>query len=55
VDLKAILRGQAMGAVGTGDLISTEERLKGAFGTCVTMKPDVHSFRGNKAMNRIGG
>jgi cyclic pyranopterin phosphate synthase len=62
VDLKAILRekreatslkSEGLGA--EGDLVSLQERLLEAFGGCVTMKPETHSFRGNKAMNRIGG
>ncbi len=62
VDLKPILRGKTEGGgeksevVGAaGDLVGLQERLLGAFGSCVTMKPETHSFRGNKAMNRIGG
>jgi hypothetical protein len=31
------------------------ERLLQAFTSCVVMKPETHSFHGNKAMNRIGG
>ncbi len=53
VDLKPILRGGDLGE--SGNLRSAQERLLEAFSSCVTMKPDSHSFRGNKAMNRIGG
>ena len=48
VDLKPILRG-------TSTLIRTKERIKDAMITCVKLKPQTHSFHGNKAMNRIGG
>jgi cyclic pyranopterin phosphate synthase len=62
VDLKKILRGeseagsQKLEELGEdGELVSIEERLLEAFSTCVVMKPETHSARGNKAMNRIGG
>jgi molybdenum cofactor biosynthesis enzyme MoaA len=69
IDLKPLLRGgnQVMGIrnqelggkteeVGDGgDLKSVHERLMEAFTSCVVMKPETHSFHGNKAMNRIGG
>jgi GTP 3',8-cyclase len=63
VDLKPFLRSQESEdrsqkteAVGEGgDLESVQQRLLGAFGACVTMKPETHSQHGNKAMNRIGG
>jgi molybdenum cofactor biosynthesis enzyme MoaA len=54
VDLKRILRGNE-GMSNAGDLASRREQLRAAFTTCVAMKPETHSFRGNKAMNRIGG
>jgi len=53
VDLKPILRGDS--TLHDGNLESLEARLLAAFGSCVTMKPETHSFHGNKAMNRIGG
>jgi cyclic pyranopterin phosphate synthase len=53
VDLKPVLRGAELAA--SGDLRSVHERLLGAFTSCVVMKPETHSFHGNKAMNRIGG
>jgi cyclic pyranopterin phosphate synthase len=55
VDLKEILRPAAGAAMAGGNLVSVGEQLLGAFATCVTMKPDTHSWHGNKAMNRIGG
>ena len=59
VDLKTILRKaqheDTNARSDTKNLEGIEERLQQAFGACVTMKPEVHSFRGNKAMNRIGG
>jgi cyclic pyranopterin phosphate synthase len=48
VDLKPILRG-------TPSTTSTQERIQEAMTTCVKLKPKIHSFHGNKAMNRIGG
>jgi cyclic pyranopterin phosphate synthase len=53
VDLKPILRTPSLAT--SGDLESLQSRLLSAFGSCVTMKPETHSFHGNKAMNRIGG
>lgn len=38
-----------------GDLQSRESSILRAMTDCVTFKPLVHSFHGNKAMNRIGG
>ena len=38
-----------------GDIESMSSRLLGAFSSCVVMKPETHSFHGNKAMSRIGG
>lgn len=32
-----------------------EESLRKAFATCISMKPDVHSARGNRAMSQLGG
>ena len=46
VDLKPILRG------GTPD---RRRRIAEAMTECVRLKPDVHSFRGNEQMSRIGG
>jgi cyclic pyranopterin phosphate synthase len=54
VDLKPILRGTGE-VTPSGELQSLQHRLLAAFGSCVTMKPETHSFHGNKAMNRIGG
>ena len=54
VDLKPIVRGE--GPIGPdGGLTGVGEKLLDAFGRCVVMKPETHSFHGNKAMNRIGG
>jgi len=61
VDLKPILRGpekpedRSQKTEAAGDLKGVQARLLNAFASCVTMKPDTHSFHGNKAMNRIGG
>jgi GTP 3',8-cyclase len=53
VDLKEILRHSALDP--TGNLAGIEPRIMEAMAQCVKMKPDTHSFHGNKAMNRIGG
>jgi len=53
IDLKPILRSTEL--TPAGDLRSTHDRLREAFTSCVTLKPETHSFHGNKAMNRIGG
>ncbi|HUO06955.1 MAG TPA: GTP 3',8-cyclase MoaA [Phycisphaerae bacterium] len=53
VDLKPILREERLAA--DGSIESRHELLQRAMSTCVAMKPDTHSFHGNKAMNRIGG
>jgi cyclic pyranopterin phosphate synthase len=52
VDLKPILRHHESP---TANLAGAQDRLLAAFASCVTMKPETHSFHGNKAMNRIGG
>ncbi len=53
VDLKDILRGPAVDS--GGNLTGREQRIMDAMTQCVKMKPQTHSFHGNKAMNRIGG
>jgi cyclic pyranopterin phosphate synthase len=60
VDLKPVLRGEATheemkDGRRAKDLEGVGEGLLRAFGACVVMKPEVHSFHGNKGMNRIGG
>jgi cyclic pyranopterin phosphate synthase len=48
VDLKPILRGGH-------DAASRQRMLGRAMVDCVRLKPDVHGFRGNEQMSRIGG